>query len=104
MTEISPETVGGAMRLAMAIAASKPMTTEKVYSIANTNHIAKLTRHRDGETGIVTEHTHCGTTLCGAAIRDVEPYKPANLLTGILRVYGCFDCVNLWFDARGDLT
>ena len=106
MTERDPDIVtSGAMRLAMAVkAASRPTTAQQVFSLANTNHIAKLTRYRDGETGIVIEHTNTGTTLCGCAIKDVEPYKPANLLTGALKVYGCFDCVNLWFDARGDLT
>ena len=103
--ELDPTIVGGALRLAAAVAMLKRAKdqTETVFSIADNCHIAQLTRHRDGA-NVITGHTHCGVTLCGRKMEKIEPYKPARLLIGELRAIGCVDCVNVFFDIRADLT
>lgn len=115
MSEPSPETVGAAMRLAMAVLACKPDTNvEHVYCVAECatgnggKHIAKMSRIR-GEENVVVKHVPIGgVTLCGAKLGTViHPYQTAKLLTTRGSEYwaaGCPDCVSEWLTLRGDLA
>lgn len=84
----------------MALAKQRMIYCTGTVDSSARRHIVRCERRRASD-GAAVCHDHCGTTLCGCAVKRIYPFQPAAMLRRSGRdADDCPDCLDMYLSQK----